>query len=878
VERNFCIKIDLSGVSEFEQERSMRDFHSSALACETRINGKPLLIGVALSALCAGAAPAAAQTYVGNNFSAGTSLLTALQTDGYKDNVGPLVILQEYDPAGPATTGAMFTSAGTVTDVSYYGGFTGGGKYDFTVYALALDSSNAAQNEQTFTVVGEQPFSGTVSYQGVHNLAADFSVGAGDYLAFAGIGPFYPQTPNDAVGSDATYESSSKPNTFTAIPPAAGQTFTVGVHGDANANYDYGPDTTGNQGRSYGFGVYFTPTPNYYLANGSLGQTNVSWSNQGGQSNWVNQADATVSPPTQGGNVNIINRTGANASGPTIVNFDATTDPQPNSLTIDSNAGGQLVELSQSANTLTSGSESIGATGPAEHLQTGGVNNVTGALTVNSHGTYDLQSGATLNSGSIAVQAGGVFAFDGGSATFTSFGDSGSVVAGPTTVLASNCCAQGNQLVAGAAGSYTPATFTQLSGSTNRVGTLSVGNTGFAQGVYNLQGGQLSATNTENIGNGGAAKFIQSGNSTNVIGSGSGSGLLTVSGSAYRTVISGFSTSTPTTYTLQGGSLSTDSSGTEVIGAVHFNGTSIDTTGAGSFQQSGGTNTAGTIAIGNNGTYNLTGGILNAGGVQISGSTNQNGISNSGAFFLSGGTVNLGGIDNSGEVTINGTSANINVLAYYQFGGELILQNGGTLDPNSVNVSGGSFGGDGAIIGDVKVTGGAVQTGAPQGSLHIEGAYTQTGGTITFDIESDGNGGYLESDLLFDPGKSVSITGTKFVFDFLNGVSPLAFFGSGAFNFDAFLKESDGSRFSSDFNLAALLAGDSFGTNMPGFDVTGFSADGAVDLVQGSATPEPSTWALMALGFAGLGFARWRRGRQEAMARPSPTGVEKAAA
>jgi hypothetical protein len=216
-----------------------------------------LLLGVALAALCAGSAPGVAQTYVGNDFSPGSSLLTALETDGYKDLAPPLVILQEYNPSGPATSGAIFGSAGTVTDVSYYGGFSGGGKYDFTVYALQLNSTNAAQNELTFTVVGDETFSGTVPFQGVHNLSAHFSVGAGDYLAFAGIGPFYPQAPNDAVGSDATYETLSTPNT--ATPPTAGQTFTVGVHGDASATYDYISDVHGNQGRSYGIGVTYTP-------------------------------------------------------------------------------------------------------------------------------------------------------------------------------------------------------------------------------------------------------------------------------------------------------------------------------------------------------------------------------------------------------------------------------------------------------------------------------------------------------------------------------------------------------------------------------------------------------------------------------------------
>jgi hypothetical protein len=36
--------------------------------------------------------------------------------------------------------------------------------------------------------------------------------------------------------------------------------------------------------------------------------------------------------------------------------------------------------------------------------------------------------------------------------------------------------------------------------------------------------------------------------------------------------------------------------------------------------------------------------------------------------------------------------------------------------------------------------------------------------------------------------------------------------------------------------------------------------------VQGSAVPEPSTWALLVVGFAGLGIAGWRRGRRTATA------------
>jgi hypothetical protein len=72
--------------------------------------------------LCAGAVPAGAQTYVGNNFASGSSLLGALLTDGSSDQYPPLVILQEYSPSGPATSGAIFDSAGTVNDVTFYGG------------------------------------------------------------------------------------------------------------------------------------------------------------------------------------------------------------------------------------------------------------------------------------------------------------------------------------------------------------------------------------------------------------------------------------------------------------------------------------------------------------------------------------------------------------------------------------------------------------------------------------------------------------------------------------------------------------------------------------------------------------------------------------
>jgi PEP-CTERM motif len=809
-----------------------------------------LLLGSALAALFAATATAAAQTYVGNDFSAGSSLLSALETNGFQDGVPPFVILQEYSPSGPTTSGAIFGSAGTVNDVTFYGG----GNYDFTVYALAPVGSNSAQNELTFKVDGDETFTGGAKSTGVQTLPANFSVSAGDYLAFAGIGPYYPQQPNDAVGSDATYESSSKPNTFTAIPPTAGETFTVGAHGDANATYDIGPNNHGNQGRYYGIGVDYTPPIAYYLNNASLGQTNLSWSNQGGQNNWVNQGGGPSSPPTPGGNVNIINRTSRSVGGPTIVNFDATTDPKLNALTIDNNAYGGVVELSQSANTLTSGAETIGTNGTAEHLQIGGVNNVTGALTINGSGLYDLQGG-TLNASSITVQPFGVFLFDGGASTFTNFTDSGSVYSHTAT---------SSEIIAGAAGAAAPSQFTQLPGSSNITSMLLIGNAANTSGVYTLQGGSIPpittqlVTNNEVIGNGGYGKFIQSGYSENYIGnaqnneSTSNPGVLTVSGAPLHSSINGFQISTPTTYQLQGGKLYTGPTGFEYIGGA----------GAGYFDQTGGDNRPGTLWLNPNGTYSMSGGDLFTsaslyviGGIQNS----YYNIHQNGSFVMTGGTATVNeDLDNSGEVTISGSGVTLVVDGNVNNSGDLFVQNGGMLDPALTTSTAGTFGGTGTIVGPVKVTGGVVTAD----NLHIKGAYTQTGGTLTFNVDPDGKGGYLESALLFDLGKSVSITGTKIVFDFLNGANPLAFFDSGAFNLDAFFTESDGSLFSDDFNLLSLFASDAFATNMRGFGIAGFSADGSVDLAQSSAVPEPSTWAMMLLGFAGLGFAGYRASRK----------------
>ena len=189
--------------------------------------------------------PGLMTNYIGNSLTV---------TNGAPDGGAPLVILGEYSPAGPLATASPATTlpAGTVLDVKFYGQ-----NYNFTLYALSYLTNGLDTNEQIFQVVASQSFSGTNLAPGIQTLAVtNFPVYAGDLLAFAGTGPYYPQNPNDATNSDATYEDSSNPNSSTATPPGGpGTVFNTGVYSDTNAVYGYISDVFGNQGRTYGFGV-----------------------------------------------------------------------------------------------------------------------------------------------------------------------------------------------------------------------------------------------------------------------------------------------------------------------------------------------------------------------------------------------------------------------------------------------------------------------------------------------------------------------------------------------------------------------------------------------------------------------------------------------
>jgi hypothetical protein len=208
---------------------------------------RPALMTTVVFALALfGSGPAQAQTvYVGNSLTI---------TNGAPDGIAKsLVILGEYCPAGPLYSATPSTTlpAGTVKDVKFYGQ-----NYNFTLYALSLVINDPGANEQTFKVVASQSFSNSAASPGIQsNAVSGFSVYGGNLLAFAGTGPYYPQTTNDAINSDATYY-----NVSGYLPPGgAGSVFTVGTNDDSNASYQYIGDNFGNQGRTYAIGVDVSP-------------------------------------------------------------------------------------------------------------------------------------------------------------------------------------------------------------------------------------------------------------------------------------------------------------------------------------------------------------------------------------------------------------------------------------------------------------------------------------------------------------------------------------------------------------------------------------------------------------------------------------------
>ena len=288
---------------------------------------------------------------------------------------------------------------------------------------------------------------------------------------------------------------------------------------------------------------------------------------------------------------------------------------------------------------------------------------------------------------------------------------------------------------------------------------------------------------------------------------------------------------------------------------------------------------AGSLAITNGGgvtsTYSFVGsGVGSSGMVTVNGTgsswTNSNNLnvgysgSTGSLTITNGGVVSAAGtFTNSGNVSI-GSDSTLSAGAYTQTMGSTLLKNG-TLDPAAIDILGGVFGGTGTVIGNLAITDASLDVGhRSPGQLATDGDFTQAGGEIGFDIYSNGSGGFLESTLGLTPGASIGIDDATIIFNFIGGANPLAFFNEGSFGLDTFFQMGDGSLFSSDYDLSAILQGDTFTIGTPGYTVVGFDAsDGALQLAQTGNVPEtPSSALLLVLGIEVLFVVPFRRGEK----------------
>ncbi len=237
------------------------------------------------------------------------------------------------------------------------------------------------------------------------------------------------------------------------------------------------------------------------------------------------------------------------------------------------------------------------------------------------------------------------------------------------------------------------------------------------------------------------------------------------------------------------------------------------------------------------------------------------------AQFTDIGDVKVNGaVTNNGNLTINGVTMQV-VGAGGTFtqlaGGTTTLLNGGVLDPANILIARGVFSGAGSLVGDVTVTGGAIEAGGgPGGSLKFLGAYSQTGGEVVLEVDPSGGGGFLETTLTFDPSFTIGVSDTTFVFDFANGANASEFIADGLLNLSTFFRLTDGGAFCAKLNCGEVLRDDRYADNVPGLAITGF--DPATGRISAQAAPEPGAWALVITGFLGLGGLRLR-GRKKAI-------------
>ena len=198
-------------------------------------------------------------------------------------------------------------------------------------------------------------------------------------------------------------------------------------------------------------------------------------------------------------------------------------------------------------------------------------------------------------------------------------------------------------------------------------------------------------------------------------------------------------------------------------------------------------------------------------------------------------------------------------------GNARLIVNASTVTATTLEVGAqGYLGGTGGTINANVINRGTISPGNSPGDLLINGSLqNSSGGHILLEIASDGAGGFITDRLIFGSASSAQdLQHAAITFAFLGTVDAQAFFSSGQFDLDTFLRSGDAtgsSGLSSTFGAGTqwtdVLGAQQLSVSAANYTITGLTV-GAGGAIGGNVTPVPEpTPAILLL--AGLGMVGW---------------------
>ena len=566
---------------------------------------------------------------------------------------------------------------------------------------------------------------------------------------------------------------------------------------------------------------------------------------------------------------------------------------EANNITVSGSMIGStgVLSVSDASSSVTADGQLLVATGGAvnaanqSNLTVNSLRIQDGSVTIDSSATLDITSNSAVlvgsgGAGTLTLQGGATASASGELVLGTSLGSAGALT---ITDFGSQWNGTANVSVGeGGAGSLTVSgggvlvTGPDANGVTGSIGTQSTGT-----GGVTVQGGDWQANGALQIGAAGTGtlQLLQAGTVESgpaVIGASAGSnGMVLVSGVGSQWTIAGNLTvgsSGTGSLTISGAGLVMNVNA--VLGDKAGSSGTVTVSGLGSAWQN-----SGILTVGGDGAANLTidAGTVTAGGASMGSNlkpvqvdvTNQGALSVLGDVTIGGAdttavTIEKGGTFDSGEnATIGGAGGDTTVTvtgagsAWTLHGtgnltiddkGSLLVMDGGTVTSTAITVdTGGLLNGQGGnIIGSVFNNGGTITPGDATGVMSITGNYTQTSGSLLFEIDGLGP---AQFDRLVISGLA-TITGGTIDLLFGNGFVPAA-----------------GESFDLLFAALGLTLGN------VSFDVTGLPPDVQFTETIGAngfelsfspaiaSAPEPGSTALFILGVLAMLVRRRKSGK-----------------